>query len=116
LSARVEAIAEFAMEKKAESMIVLDVKDACSYADYFLVCSGRSNRQVQSICSHVEERMKRDFRETPIGVEGLAQGHWVLLDFGDIIVHVFYEPVRGFYDLEGLWSHVPRRELSDGPR
>ena len=101
------------MEKKAEKLIVLDVRKSCSFADYFLICSGRSNRQVQSIGSHIEERMKRDRQESAFGVEGYAQGHWVLLDYGDVVVHVFYDPTRAFYDLEGLWSHVPRREVAD---
>jgi ribosome-associated protein len=113
LDARVEAIAEFAREKKAEKVVVLDVKESCSFADTFLICSGRSNRQVQAIGFHVEECMKRDRGESVVGSEGYAQGHWVLLDYGDVIVHVFYEPTREFYDLEGLWSHVPRRELDD---
>jgi ribosome-associated protein len=104
------------LEKKAERIVVLDVRESCSFADTFLICSGRSNRQVQSICAHIEERMKKDFRESAAGAEGVDPGHWALLDYRDVIVHVFYGPTRELYDLESLWSHVPRQDLGDGPR
>ena len=113
-SQRVEDIARFALEKKAVDLAVLDVQGHCSYADTLLICSGKSNRQVQAICSHIEERMKETHRERPAGVEGYVQGHWVLLDYGDIIVHIFFQQTRVFYDLDGLWSQVPRREVSLG--
>ncbi len=97
-------------DRKAVDLVILEVKDLSSFTDYFLICSGNSDRQVQAIASHVEEKMgQQGFR--PLGVEGKREGHWILLDYGDVIVHVFYQPVREFYDLERLWSEAPRVEL-----
>lgn len=102
----------FALDRKACDLVVLDVHDLTSIADYFIVCSGRSDRQVQSIAQGVEENAAEEgFR--PFAVEGTQRGHWALIDFSDVIVHIFYEPVREFYDLDGLWGHAPRAELPD---
>jgi len=90
----------------------LDVHALTSIADYFILCSGRSDRQVQSIAQGLEENAADDGVK-PYAVEGMQRGHWVLMDFSDVIVHVFYEPVREFYDLDGLWSHAPRAALPD---
>ena len=110
LDSRVEALAEFAMEKKAIDLVILDVHGVCSYADYFIICSGRSDRQVQTIAANIEEKMKQK-GERPLGVEGTSRGHWVLMDYNVVIVHIFYEPVRSHYDLEGIWPDVPRRRM-----
>jgi ribosome-associated protein len=97
-------------DRKAIDLVILDVKDVSSFTDYFLICSGNSDRQVQAIASHVEEKMgQQGFH--PLGVEGKREGHWFLLDYGEVIVHVFYQPVREFYDLERLWSEAPRVEF-----
>jgi ribosome-associated protein len=102
----------FALDRKACDLVVLDVHDLTSIADYFIVCSGRSDRQVQSIAQGVEENAAEEgFR--PFAVEGTQRGHWALIDFSDVIVHIFYEPVREFYDLDGLWGHAPRAELPE---
>lgn len=95
------------MGKKAENPIVLDVRELTSVADAFIICSGRSNRQVQAIAEHVQSELKKQHKK-PLSVEGLAEGHWALLDYGDVIIHIFYEPVRLFYDLEGLWMDAGR--------
>ena len=88
-------------------MIVLDVRELTSVADVFIVCSGRSNRQVTAIANFIETDLKkRNLR--PLHVEGKKEGHWALLDYGHVVIHVFYEPVRNFYDLEGLWSDARR--------
>jgi ribosome-associated protein len=97
------------MGKKAENLIVLDVRELTSVADAFIICSGRSNRQVQAIAEHVQTELKKK-QKKPLSTEGLSEGHWVLLDYGDVIIHVFYEPVRSFYDLEGLWMDARRIE------
>ncbi len=94
-------------ERKAEGVVALDVRGISSVADYMLVCSGRSSRQVTAIAESIVVHMKKRRRKA-IGVEGLKDGQWALLDYGDVIVHVFYEPIRGFYDLEGLWADAPR--------
>jgi ribosome-associated protein len=99
-----------ALDKKACDLVVLEVSEFTSIADYFIVCSGRSDRQVQSIAQGLED----DGSEAgvkPFAVEGTQRGHWVLMDFSDVIVHIFYEPVRQFYDLDGLWGHAPRAKL-----
>lgn len=90
-------------DRKAMDLVLLDVSKLTSFADYFIICSGRSSRQVQGIADAVRSRM-RDLGVRPYGVEGEREGQWVLLDYGDVIMHIFYEPVRAFYDLESLWS------------
>jgi ribosome-associated protein len=101
-----------ALDKKACDLVVLDVHEHTSIADYFIVCSGRSDRQVQSIAQGLEDDAAREGVE-PFAVEGASRGHWVLMDFSDVIVHIFYHPVRQFYDLDGLWGHAPRAKLPD---
>ena len=101
-----------ALDKKACGLVVLDVHDHTSIADYFIVCSGRSDRQVQSIAQGLENEAAEEGIK-PFAVEGTQRGHWVLMDFSDVIVHIFYEPVRKFYDLDGLWSHAPPAKLPD---
>jgi len=90
----------------------MEVREVTSIADYFIICSGRSDRQVQSIAQGIEEKL--DLMGIPLlSVEGMSRGQWVLMDFSDVIVHIFYQPVREFYDLEGLWRHAPRVELPE---
>ncbi|MDQ1330506.1 MAG: ribosome-associated protein, partial [Thermodesulfobacteriota bacterium] len=79
--------------KKAENILVLDMRGLTSVADFFIVCSGRSNRQVAAIADHVERNLKKKGMK-PLSVEGKNEGLWVLLDYGDVIIHVFYEEVR----------------------
>lgn len=105
-------LTRFALEKKAYDLVVLDVRELTSIADYFILCSGRSDRQVQSIAQGLEENaIDEGFKL--FAVEGMQRGHWALMDFSDVIVHVFYEPVREFYDLDGLWGHAPRATLPE---
>lgn len=104
------AAVEAALEKKGLEPVLLEVRELCSYASYLLLVSGRSDRQVDAIAEHIRETLgKRGLR--PLGVEGLASGHWALLDFGDLIVHIFHHPAREHYDLEGLWIDAPRMPL-----
>jgi ribosome-associated protein len=99
---------EAALEKKALEPCLLDVSADASYTDYILIVSARSDRQVQAIADHIVDTFA-GHRRRPIGKEGMKD--WVLIDFGDLIVHVFYHPVREFYDLEGLWIEAPRVPL-----
>jgi len=101
-----------ALEKKALNLVVLEVRDLTSIADYFIVCSGRSDRQVQAITQGINESLGQA-GISPFSIEGATRGHWVLMDFSDVIVHIFYEPVRVFYDLDGLWGHAPKIELPE---
>ncbi|MCJ7596506.1 MAG: ribosome silencing factor [Desulfobacterales bacterium] len=97
-------------ERKAVNPILFEMAGLTSITDYFIVASGASNRQVQAISKHVMRRMREQgFRA--YGVEGEQEGHWVLMDYGDVIIHIFYQPVREFYDLEGLWTEAPRVEV-----
>ena len=93
--------------KKALNVAVLDVAELTSFADIFIICSARSNRQVGAIADHIKTDLKKQ-KIKPLSIEGTKDGHWVLLDYGHVIIHVFYEPVREFYDLEGLWSDAKR--------
>jgi ribosome-associated protein len=101
-----------ALDKKACDLVVLDVHDLTSMADYFIICSGRSDRQVQSIAQGLEAAAAEK-RIKPYAVEGTQRGHWVLMDFSDVIAHVFYEPVREFYDLDALWGDAPKAKLPE---
>ena len=104
---------EAASEKKAFNLIVLDVRELTSIADVFIICSGRSNRQVNAIADSIVAKLKKH-KIKPLSVEGTREGHWVLLDYGHVIIHVFYEPVREFFDLEGLWTDAKRIALPTG--
>jgi len=101
-----------ALEKKACDLVVINVHEHTSMADYFVICSGRSDRQVQSIAQGLQDDAAEEGIK-PFAVEGTQRGHWILMDFSDVIVHIFYQPVRQFYDLDGLWGHAPRAKLSD---
>ena len=105
-------LTRFALEKKAYDLVLMEVRELTSVADYFIICSGRSDRQVQSIAQGIEQSLRK-FGIRPHSVEGAARGQWVLMDFSDVIVHIFYQPVREFYDLEGLWADAPRPELPE---
>jgi ribosome-associated protein len=98
------------LDRKAIDLVILEVKDLSSFTDYFLICSGNSDRQVQAIASHIEEKLGKEGIH-PLGIEGKREGRWTLLDYGDVVVHIFFQPVREFYDLERLWSEATRVEL-----
>lgn len=104
-------IAQLMRDKKAQDVLVLDLRKVASFTDYFVIGTGRSDRQVQAIAEHLERELK-GLKWRPTAVEGLGVARWVLMDFGDVIVHIFQKQVREFYDLEGLWSDAPRLELS----
>jgi len=108
-STRLDLFIEAILGRKAEDVIVLDVHALTSLADTFIICSGRSNRQVSAIAENARDTLKQSGIR-PLSVEGLKEGQWVLMDYGDVIIHVFHDPVRRFYDLEGLWADAPRVE------
>jgi len=97
------AAAEAALEKKAYDLVVLEVEHLHSIADYFIIATGRSDVQVQAIARGIGERMELE-DERPIAIEGFNHGHWVVLDYVDVVVHIFFEPVREFYRLENNWT------------
>ncbi len=102
-----------AVEKKAFDLVLLDMKKVSSFTDYFLLCSGKSDRQVQAIAQAIEEELEKEGIR-PLGLEGKTEGKWILMDYEDVVIHVFLEPVRTFYDLEGLWIDAPRIDLEKG--
>ena len=89
------------------------MRGVSSYTDYFLICSGKSDRQVQAIAQRIAEVLEEQGNK-PLGLEGTSEGKWVLIDYGDLVIHVFLEPIRRFYDLEGLWIDAPRIDLREG--
>ena len=107
---KAQVVVEASLEKAAEEVVALDVRKAVSFADVFVICTGRSDRQVRSIADAIEEAVVRR-GERPLGIEGYDEGRWVLMDLADVIVHVFQDEVRRRYDLERLWSDAPRLEL-----
>lgn len=109
---RTRQIAERAValchDKKATDVVMLDVRGMTSYADYFVIASGDSERQVTATADYLEQKLKEEFDARTIGTEGRETGNWVLLDYGEVVIHLFYAEVRAFYDLEGLWADAPR--------
>lgn len=101
-------LADAAAEKTTEDTVVLEVGALLSITDYFVVTSGRSGRQVRTIAEEVERAARLRAGRRPARVEGLADASWALLDFDDVVVHVFDEAARGYYDLERLWADAPR--------
>jgi len=101
------AAAKAAIEKKAENVKILDLSQISGFTDYFVISSGQSDRQVQAIADSVSLALDERGSE-PLSAEGYSEGRWVLLDFGDIVVHTFLEPLREYYDLESLWADAPR--------
>lgn len=108
-------LSEAALDKKAENLIILDVRELTSIADYFVIMSGRSTRHVQGLADAVDNVLRGKKIKTT-NTEGLSEGYWVLLDYNDVVVHIFYSEARDFYDLEGLWHDAPRIPLKDGSK
>ena len=97
------AIAETGLEYKALNIEIIDVRGKVDYSDYVVVMSGRSDRQVNALGRHIEEDLKAKHKARCLGIEGMPSGTWLLMDFGDVVVHIFHEDTRGYYDLETLW-------------
>lgn len=102
--------ARAAIDKKAENLKILDLTQISGFTDYFVICGGMSDRQVQAIADSVEAAMLSQDHEA-ISIEGYADGRWVLMDFGDVVVHVFLDALREYYDLENLWADAPRLKV-----
>jgi ribosome-associated protein len=104
--------AEYASDKKASDIVVLDLRGILGYADYFVICSGGTDRQTKAIHDAINEGMKKEHGQLARRVEGLPEASWVLLDYVDVVVHVFTPEVREYYRLEQLWGEAPRREVA----
>ena len=106
----VRLICKVANDKKAENVVALDVRGISSFADYFVIMSGTSTRHVSGLAGAIDKEIASK-RMMAGNTEGLSDGHWVLLDFDDIIIHIFHSETRQYYDLEGLWHDAPRVKL-----
>jgi ribosome-associated protein len=104
--------ATLAAEKKALQLRALDVRELAGFTDYFLICSGSSDRQVTAIAETIHETMKHDGLY-PVGTEGVTDGRWALIDYGDFVVHVFLDSVREFYNFDRLWGAAPEIPLPE---
>jgi len=110
--AKARLLAEAALALKAEDPVVLDMREVSSFADTFLILSGRSDRHVRSVAEAVIDAIKRA-GEDLLGCEGLEDGHWVLIDSNDVVIHVFDPEAREHFDLERLWADAPRLDLAE---
>ena len=113
--ARADLVVKAALERKAEDVVALDVRALTSFADTFVLSTGGSDRQVRAIADSVREAFEKAGGRV-LGVEGLEEARWVLLDLGDVIVHVFQPEVRSYYDLDRLWSDAPAIDLEEASR
>jgi ribosome-associated protein len=104
-----------ALEKKAFEPVLLAVADVVGYADWFVIVSARNPRQVRAIADAVYDTLKHKHGILPSGIEGTETGRWVLVDYGDVVLHVFQEGTRAFYDLEGLYADAPRMPVPEVP-
>ncbi len=90
-------------DKKATDIVVLDVRGICTFSDYIIICTGMSDRQIKAMAEHVIEIFGK-----PFGKEGIEQGRWVLLDYVDVVIHIFQDEIRRYYDIEGMWFEAKR--------
>ncbi|RMH35741.1 MAG: ribosome silencing factor [Acidobacteria bacterium] len=102
-----------AADKKGLDPVLLDLRGIADFTDFFLIVSGTSEKQVQAISDEIEERLKKELGESPINIEGYRSAEWILMDYGDFIVHIFHKDAREFYDLERLWRDAKRISLPE---
>ena len=107
-----ELAARTLVAQKGQELVILDVKGLSSLWDYFIICSGGSKRHVQALAEHLQQDLGKAGMK-PLGVEGLEEGNWVLLDYVDVVIHLFIKPLRDFYDLEGLWVEATRLSVKE---
>jgi ribosome-associated protein len=103
----------YASDVKAIELVELDLREVLGYTDYFVVCSGNTDRQTKAIHDRIHEGLKKDHGILPRRVEGTREGRWILMDYLDVVVHVFTPDAREFYRLEQLWGEASRRELAE---
>jgi len=111
------AIAAIASDRKAIDIVALDLREVAGYTDFFLICSGNTDRQTKAIHDAIHEELKKAHQVLPRRVEGVSQARWILMDYLDCVVHIFTPDMRDYYRLEQLWGDVPRLELDldEGP-
>lgn len=111
LDAEVKLALHCASEKKAFDMVALDLREIASFTEYFVLASGANQRQVQAIADEIDEQLKKQLGSRPVRMEGYSTAEWILMDYGDFIVHVFEKNARDFYDLERLWRDAKRVDI-----
>lgn len=109
------AVAEYAADRKALEIVELDLRRMIGYTDYFVICSGRADRHTKAIHDAIHEGCKRDHGLLPRRVEGLREARWILMDYLDVIVHIFTPETREYYRLESLWGEAPLRAVAVTP-
>ena len=109
----VKAAVGVASDSKAEDIVVIDVTGRVSYADHIVVCTGQHARHAAAIANHIAMALKKQFDVQPTGIEGKESGRWVLVDYGDFVIHVFEQSQRGYYDIDSLWGDAPRLPLAE---
>lgn len=112
LDGELQLAIECASEKQAMNMLVLDLREIASFTEFFVIASGANQRQVQAIADEINEQLKKKMSVRPVRIEGYNAAEWVLLDYGDFVVHLFERNAREFYDLERLWLDSRRVDLS----
>jgi len=106
-----DLVANYASDVKAQDIVELDLRGVLGYTDYFVVATGGSDRQVKAIHDRIHEHMKKDHGLLPRRVEGVSESRWILMDYLDVIVHIFTAEAREYYRLEQLWGEAPKREI-----
>jgi ribosome-associated protein len=106
------AAARTAADNRGKDIVVLDVREQTSIFDYFVIATSSSNRQSHAISEEIDRTLEQDMGDRRLGIEGYQEGRWVLLDYGNVVIHIFDEEARGYYDLESLWSGAKRVDLS----
>lgn len=104
-----------AQSKKAQDIVILDLREVTTLTEYFIICSGTNIRQNQAISDEIYQKVKQERGELPISLEGYDSAEWILMDYGDFIIHVFVEKTRTFYDLERLWRHAKPVDVPPEP-
>jgi ribosome-associated protein len=107
-------IARYAADKKASDVMELDLRGVLDYTDYFLICSGNTNRQTKAIHDAILEGLKQEHKTLPRRVEGASRANWILMDYLDVVVHIFTPETRAYYRLEELWGEAPVRLAGEG--
>lgn len=113
LTKEVTAVVHAALDKKAEDLVVLDLRKTGGFTDFFMICTGANTRQIAAIADAIREALKKDFDERPALAEGIDKSEWVLLDYFDFVVHIFSRDCREFYGLERLWGNAERYAFNE---
>ncbi|MEO6787676.1 MAG: ribosome silencing factor [Chthoniobacteraceae bacterium] len=103
--------ASIAADKKAEDIVVLDLRKLSSFTDFFVICTGASEPQLKAIAGEIEDRLKKDHKRRPLGVDGYPLSQWIVADYGDVVVHIFHPEKRAIYRIEDMWNDAPRLKV-----